>query len=56
LGGPGGTAKACAPIAIIIAAMTNATVTNNNKRLIMRYPLSAKGGTRQPRLALAGAS
>ncbi len=36
--------------------MTNATVTNNNKRLIMRYHLSTKDEARQPRLTLYNAT
>jgi hypothetical protein len=40
----------------IIAAMTNAAVTNNRMRLIMGYLLSVKGGTRQTRLRLHNAT
>jgi hypothetical protein len=45
---PPGWAKAGIAMANIIAAITNATTTNNNKRLIMRYLLPRKeGGTRE---------
>jgi hypothetical protein len=44
-----GSATAPVEKTAIIAAMTNATVTNNNKRLIMRYLLSAKDEARQSR-------
>jgi hypothetical protein len=43
-----GWADAVPAITTIIAT----TVNNTRMRLIMRYPLSVKGGTRQPRLTL----
>jgi hypothetical protein len=46
------TANAGKAVDSIIAAISAATARTEMMRLIVRYPLSLKGGTRQPRLKL----